>query len=359
MSARTATFPASRLLLLAPFLFTACNGGSPPGAGDDTGALAAKLNPKATRTGQGIMANLLVPSSIALDSTQIWHFDEALAATYFTHYQEYSPTVSCSGSSSACASTNQPGVPSAPAPSAVKFSQHVKAADCAFLDGGSLPATFYYQPVTIKGKNGQGNWTFSYRYEIAAPQPVAPFTAWVLFQETGGGETAPVSVGADVAGLSAQSSSQHPLKYSFSLAAADGTNRVQGLALSVDGSAVATPGSTLVQNCAGCLAGDAGALDFLYQTNAGTNGDVSLLTNGDARGILNGDLFAGNNDGGADGAALAKASMDPVTVNLAPGTHDLLLTGVVKGNDLVASQSFSVSGTVHVITPGCNGQGQD
>jgi hypothetical protein len=65
---------------------------------------------------------------------------------------------------------------------------------------------------------------------------------------------------------------------------------------------------------------------------------------------LNSDSFAGNNDGGADGSALALASMDAVGVDLGPGDYSVMLTGTVKDNSAIANIGFSISQIVHVIT---------
>src|SRR5207244_6403603 len=95
-----------------------------------------------------------------------------------------------------------------------------------------------------------------------------------------------------------------PGKRSFSLLESDGvTSRVQDLAVSVDATPVANPGSTIATNCPGCLAGDPGAVDFAYTTNAGSNGTTSLLADRDARTLLNIDSFACNTNGSADGSA--------------------------------------------------------
>jgi hypothetical protein len=161
----------------------------------------------------------------------------------------------------------------------------------------------------------------------------------------------PVTVNAEIAGESALQSSNAKLglKYSFSLLNGDGTSRVTNLILSLNGVPAATPLSTIVSNCPGCLAGAPGALDFAYTTNAGSNGNVSLLKDGDARTILNSDSFAGNNNGGADGSALSMAIMDPVQFTLGEGSYSVTLTGLVKGNAASADLPFSVTKVITII----------
>ena len=94
-------------------------------------------------------------------------------------------------------------------------------------------------------------------------------------------------------------------------------------------------------------------MDFQYVTNAGSNGFTEYLQAGDARGILNNDVFAGNQDGGADGSALAMAVLDPISVELGAGDHTVTLTGLVKGVSASLDSTFSINRTVSIVTPGC------
>jgi len=290
------------------------------------------------------------------------------ASAYFTNTLTSGPTVSCSGSpKDDCATSNQPDTPSPPAPDPSKVTGPTGACQqqrCTFLDGGTLTGFTYTQSVTIKGKNGKGNWTFTWTYTVA-PDPtkdvdsntagvqVNSFTAWVLVSETN--NLAEITVTAEIAGESVVKNNTVGTKYSFSLRNPDGSSRVTDLKVYVNGALVATPGSTLEENCPECLAGDPGAVDFTYTTNAGSNGTTSLLKDGDARTILNTDSFPGNDNGGADGRALAKAVMDPVKLELPPGQYTVTLTGTVKGNNGLASIDFSVTQTIQIITPGCGG----
>lgn len=128
----------------------------------------------------------------------------------------------------------------------------------------------------------------------------------------------------------------------------------QDLAFSLDGAAPAPVESTYVKNAPGAQAGAPGALDFHYVTNAGSNGDLSLLADGDARTILDTDSFAGNQAGGADGSALAAVLTVPLSLELPVGEHSLVLTGKVKDNAAQSSSALSVSRVVHVVAPGCS-----
>jgi len=310
------------------------------------------------QTGQGIMVTFNGDQNVALHENRIYDFNITTAATYFTNEWDGNPaTVSCSGPG--CSTNTAPSAPSAPAPDASKVTSQngvAVANKCTFLDGGNLIGSSYTQTAQI-GPLGSGGtrrtYTYTFTYNINPTGTVAAFTAWDLKQATGGG-TAPIDLVAEIAGESVVQNKQVGKKYSFSLRNSDDTSRIVNLVLTVDG--VEYPiNSSLVENCPGCPAGAVGAVDFAYETNAGMNGVTSLLQDGDARTILNTDTFAGNNDGGADGRALAKAVTEQVTVNLGVGDHPVTLTGTVKGNNVLADLSFSVEGTVHIIAPGCNG----
>jgi len=336
--------------------------------GQETQALAA------SSTGQGIMANMTSIGTLALVTNQIWHFDQLAAATFFTNaWDGNAPTYSCSGNACNGDLCGVPAAPAAPAadPSKVTGPGGSGVADksrCTFLDGGTLVLTDSYEKTaqasvscTVSGRSKSATYTFRYTYAVA-PDPelstVASFTAWDLVSETGDGSSVHVDIGGFIAGESVLSKANLPRKYSFSLLETDPltglpVSRVQNLAVTIDGAAPIPATSTYVQNAPGALLGDPGALDFAYVTNAGTNGNVSLLADGDARTILNTDSFAGNQNGGAEGSALAGANIDPVGADLGVGDHTVVLTGTVKGNSATSSIDFAVTQLVHVITPGC------
>jgi hypothetical protein len=329
-------------------------------AGLSDAAIGASPN----QTAQGIWADITGNGTFTFTTTNVYQYQPAVAAGYFTNALTSGPTVSCAGSPTNCATTNQPATPAAPAPDANQLTGpsgavNKRATQCdGFFAGGSLPTSTYTQSVTVNGLNGRGNWTFTWTYTIAPTQPaVDPLTAWTLFGSNGpGGVT--LTFNAQIAGESVLVSKQYPSpgKFSFSLWDPTIGNRVQNLALTVsDGvnSQTAYPTSTVVKNAPGAMPGAPGAVDFNYTTNAGSNGSTALLKNGDARTILNTDVFAGNNNGGADGSALAYAQMSPVQFTLGAGSYTLTLTGVVKGNSANATQSFGVQENLIIIGQGC------
>ena len=305
-------------------------------------------------TGQGIMVDVDVAGSLALVTNRIYEFNEAAAAEYFTNRVDYPlSTPRCIGGCFFAVFCPPPSNLPAEPPSERVLEQVVQGAACTFLDGGSLLPWSYTQTASFLNDCGV-LYAQDWRYQIEpTTSSVNKLTAWDLKDETSSGNTASINVKALIAGESVLSSKAQPRKYSFSLLASDGTVRVQDLAVSLDGAPPTSLVSTYVQNAPGAKAGDPGALDFNYVTNAGSNGNLSLLADGDARTILNTDSFAGNQDGGADGRALAAVITAPLRFDLPVGDHSLVLTGKVKDNSGQSSSDLSVSSSVHIVAPGC------
>jgi hypothetical protein len=332
------------------------------------------------QTGQSIMVNIQTIGTHAVAGMKQYKYNEATAATYFTNLYDGTFTVSCGGNGPGCEAANQPVTPSVPTPDAGEVSAQsansaVSANQCNFLDGGALIGHPYSQDVTTKGLDNKGNWTFSFNYTVA-PTGISydPFTAWDLESDTTDG-SATVSVGGNIAGESVLKSSNAKVgtKFSFSI---DATcvdpltsmpyqcTRVQNVLVTLDGGIPKPTTARLQFNAPGATVGQLGALDFSYTGNAGLfNGQQGILQNGDARGILNGDSFKGNNDGGSGGLALARAVLDNVELSgLTSGLHTVTVSGVVKGNSIDgestgASISFNHTQTVKIVHPGC-GSGQ-
>jgi hypothetical protein len=342
-------------------------------AGAPVSAFLPAAEAAGDQTAQSIMVNfvgLTEGDTYTVVENKRYKFNETTAAGYFTNTLDSTPpTTDCNGSPANCASTNQPAAPTAPLPDPLKVNGTpqgpgaVQDNACTFVSGGTLVGTTYTQSSsTVPGLNGSGNWKFIWSYTIApTTNPVAPLTAWDLVQTTGDG----FAVNADIAGESVLKSSNPKLgtKFSFSLLDSLGVSRVTGLNVAVYQGTSTTPTnypatSTYVKNAPGAKVGEPGAVDFFYTENAGHNGVVSLLQNNQqARTILNTDNFAGNNDGGADGSALAKVTLDPVALlSLATDDYKITLTGTVKGNSASADIGFKLSTNIHFITPGCGHQ---
>jgi hypothetical protein len=366
-----------------------------------------------TLTGQSIMANLYAEGTFAIVQTDTYHYNLDAAAELFSNaWDENAPAESCGSNTSGPTTTieaTNPGVqspcdptvtpPAMPAPDATKLKRDdhpgkndvVGDNQCALLDGAPLTGLTYTQSASASAQctyvsdvsaitNGPNAGKYrvtrrtitktcddTWTYDITPLQvSYPPLTAWDFVGSTGG-DSALVSVNAIIAGESVVSSKQHPLKYSFSIGGDvdPRVSRVQNLAISVNNVVVANPGSTVVKNTPGSAAtptvdfgevvlGSDGALDFYYDGNAGSNGHTELLNQPeDARTILNTDSFSGNNDGGADGSALAAAFMDQVDLNLTEGDYTVTLTGTVKDNAGLADLPINVNKTVHIVHPGC------
>jgi hypothetical protein len=363
----------------------------------------------ATQTGQSIMVNLLAEGTFAIVQNETYHYNKNIAATYFTNlWDGIAPTVASANgypktkSTTAVVPAPPPAVespcvpttsaPGAPLPDASKLNgpgnnDVVGDNQCNFLNGTALTGDTYQQTVDsgeqscsyisavdgpiLHGPNtGKYNVTtttvtvdniYTYTYKITPNDPgtFSALTAWDFIGSTGG-DTALVDINAQIAGESVISKVNLPRKYSFSLGEdiTGRISRVQNLAITLnnDLTPTATPGSTVYHNAPGAVAGDPGSVDFLYTSNAGTNGHADLLYQpepADARTILNGDDFAGNNNGGSDGEALALAIMDTVTLDLAAGDYAIHFTGVVKDNSGLSDVPISVTQTIHIVHPGC------
>jgi hypothetical protein len=315
-------------------------------------------------TGQSVWAGFGAGGgTFGYTDRQTFTFDGATAATNYTNVLNSSaPTVGCSGSSTNCALGNQPVAPSAPATDAGQVSSLVTADRCTFYAGGQLSSSSYTLSRTVNGVNGKGNWTFTWTYAVSGSS-VAPETAWSSVLDGSGG--AHVTLGGEIAGESVLSKSSSDRKYSFSLLDNGGASRVSGLSITLtdpDGN-VGSPvsvGSTVVN-----AAGSTNFHDFSVGTDTSafpddlhldalvtTNGNTGLLATGDARAILGGDTFAGNNNGGADGSALAYAALNPTDVTLTEGEWTATLAGTVKDNTGAAQAQLAVHR--HLVIIGLN-----
>jgi hypothetical protein len=325
-----------------------------------------------TKTAQSIMIDTSgVPTTLAIVNTQVFKLNITSAATYFTNtWDGNAPTVACTGNQTACGNP-APAAPAAPAPDAsvvigngpgnIGNDGIVGANRCVFLDGGSLSGSSYTQIVDVEVGAGSSKrkYRYTYQYNVTPTvDPVAAFTAWDLFESSGDG-TAHVDVTALIAGESVSVSKNLGTKYSFSLLQNDGlTVRVSNVGVSVDGGVVDYSGTTTYadRNPAGATPN----LDYLYAANAllaNGSATASLVNNQTALNILNGvasvDVFPGNNNGGANGQALAAVLLSGIAVDLAPGLHTISISATVKDNAGVLVGNVSVNATVNIVTPGC------
>lgn len=297
-----------------------------------------------TQTAQAIWTDFhAAGNNFGFTETQTYAFDAEAAAGAYT-LSVTGPAVSCSGNEDACASTNAPVAPEQPATPAFEVP---RTDECAFWTGSALTTVVDTASTTASGINGRGRFTFTWTFTWTPSGTPAEKTAWDLVDTNSPGGATVRFVGR-IAGLSAQKTSRASgPKYSFSLLNADGTARLTGLTITADGGT--TPVASTVVD-----ASDAGFEEF--GIGAGTalpslmkeGGTTSLLTTGDARTILNGDVFAGNDDGGSGGAALAYAELGATRLTLGEGTFTVTLAGQIKGIDGSVGLSVSVARTVRV-----------
>lgn len=295
------------------------------------------------------------------------------AISYFAAPVATGPSVSCNGSPTNCGSTNQPTTPSQPPAPMDELLDQVK---CALWYGEVLPSVTATVSSTVAGANQRGNWTFTWTYQLAPLDSTTPVDAHSGYGYKVLGEGGTLDVGLDgfVYGESAQSLAKGTRKYSFSMRASDGSTRVVNTAISVlkDGVPLVTFSqadgtlSTLLQE--NSQANNAYLpVDFAVPqdpTAAGTgflalrNYDLGLLTFGlGAREILNNtgglskDNFAGNDNGGADGSALARVKLMPTSpLAVSGGTYAVSYTGQVKELNADGSlQGFTVNREIKVV----------
>jgi hypothetical protein len=221
-----------------------------------------------------------------------------------------------------------------------------RADECSFWTGSALTTVSDSTYVTKNGINGGGNWKFTWTFTWTPTSLPLAKTAWDLELKTLAEELvgAKVLFNGQIAGLSAQlaAKSTGP-KYSFSLLNSDTSSRVTNVTVSVDGVFQTNVSATVV---------NAMSTDFKdfsiggvvgLSTLLASSGTLSILKTGDARTILNTDSFAGNNNGGSTGAALAYAQLEPTKLLLSEGVHSIMLSANIKGIDGSAGVSVSVT----------------
>lgn len=276
------------------------------------------------QTGQGIMANLSVTADYVINETWVYQFDMDAAKTYYTGTTVSGPTIS-SGTGA------QPATPAQPAILSIG-PDDVQSQKCIFFNGGQIGYTYTRTANAVRG------WKFTWTYTVTGPV-VAPETAWN--KTVNGGEPVSVPINAQIAGLSVLSSTAHPSKASFSLLADDGiTSRISDLKITVDGTDIPATHEII------------SGTDFLYNTNAGSNGVISLLAPYESKlasEVILADSFTGNND--ISNAICAK--MGEITTTLGEGDHTITLTGLIKGNSASAAVPVSVTKKI-TISGQCN-----
>ncbi len=326
------------------------------------------------KTGQAVQVELSAPGNFAIKEERVYQFNDGFsdvtssidggvakgAGTFYDNAWNGRPAVAgratyTNGNAGSCAYPTITA-PAAPPADASKVAPNgwanSKGERCAFYRGGDLSSTTYTQTLTASAsctytQGGQSKTAtktvpFEYTYNITPKtgvNPVNALTAYYLVQVNNpGGSSVHVNVLGNIAAESAMIW-KSGYKYSFGLLNSDGTSRVNNLLISMDGGAAASMPHTIEY-----------PIDFKFAVaNGGQNGNVSLIAYGDARGILNGDGFAGNDNGGAAGDALARASIGPASYDLGAGDHSAVVTGIVKNVSTTADITFTVNTNLSIL----------
>lgn len=274
----------------------------------------------------------------------------------------------CNGSQTNCSDANKPSQPAQP--TAPSLTSLLGSAECPLWFGTELPTLADAVSGSTNGVNGKGNYTWSWTFSYAPVSP-GPFEAKTAFGYNYSiDDSVSVALAGNLYGQSAKKGAKDPgPKYSFSMRASDGAVRVANVNLSwiKDGDSstlqsltVPSTSIELQENLYDPVA-NTNSVDFKVTTEAGaltTNGDTSLLAFSTASvlkyaaEVLNGDWFAGNNNGGSDGSALARVRVDAGAIPLSgSGTYSFTLSASVK--ELTATGSVgTVTSTSKVVIGG-------
>lgn len=318
-----------------------------------TQPVSAAKTSTSTQTAQSIWTNFKSSgssSTFGYTDTETYAFNLTTAATWYV-VTTTGPAVTCNGSTSNCAVTNQPATPAVPSTPSFPMDRQD---ECHFWAGTALTTVSETASKTVGGANGSGNWKFTWTFTWTPTAVPSARTAWDLTAADSAGG-ANVNFTGQIAGLSAQKTSKSSApKYSFSMLNSDGTPRVSNVLVTVDGGTPVPVDSTVIN----ALSVDANGISLFNEFSIGGSGSLStlmaqggtqsILTTGDARTILNTDSFAGNNNGGSTGASLAYAQLSVTKLLLTEGPHTVVLSATIKGIDGNANLSVSVTRDVRV-----------
>ncbi len=337
---------------------------------------------------QSLSFTLSSPQNFILTSEEFWAYDQTAAREFFTNGVFSGPTVSCTGGGPGgvnCQPGNQPDAPDAPAPDPNRVNAPVNNNQCVFWEGGNLTVQTgnrdYMNFLSRPGKNGAGNWRFTWTYNVgvvAGVNPVAQMTAWVLESESPA-DGVPIAVSGSLAGQSTQLMTGRNARFKTSHTLIDGFGAPRlnnaGIRLTklgapnVDLGTIELglpgfPNYSVLQN-----------VDFFYLANAGTfNFPPGLLVpeqsnpDGTPRGafvsdIQNGlvvatdgqtrDNFPGNDGQGGDlivFGAEDPQNGEPLVLGVIdePGSYKVTLFGELKGNPGEIDAGFEGTADIRV-----------
>lgn len=341
-------------------------------------AFAKGKTQDSTTTGQSVAIEAQTSGNLVVNGTEVWEFDPASAGRdYWVMISPSTPSPECTTKDGAkcsealkqnptcldvCTTEGQSGC-MAPAPGPNQTKADLAEADrCILWQGGILVAesewTQSYVQVVGSG-SARTTWECSYTFSIKpieSTKNVSEHTAYRWVGDTENGQ-AQIHVTGWMASLSLLMKGSNWRKYSFSLRNSDGSYRVSDTMANLYSDtdttnpvASQTFGTRLTENPPGAKATSPGALNFLYEPQTAVNKltDPNEARAGDARAILNNDDFTPNDDGGADGSALARADFQPFVFSAGEGAYTLKIYGTLKGNSSNATVYMSVTKNVHI-----------
>ena len=294
----------------------------------------------------GVMVNL--GGTYSAVNQKLYQFNEGDAAARFAS-NVFTGEINCIDQTGAFCSTAD--APEAPSPDAAQAKQAAVGQACAFLMGTNLQPFSYTQLVFVSPVPNGYTWKEYVYHYVVTPNvgSVQPLTAWNFVRAQRGGSASVQVTGQIVNELVTFPNPGTPM-YAFMTG-----SLVSNLQLSVNNKAVPLNPPTTVRNCPGCQAGQQGSVDFVFTPNAGirspytgTMADATYqVKSGHARAILNSDSYGANDNGGPDGSALQMTTFRSQTLDLAPGSYRLLLTGNSAG------MSFMMPGTLQILSANC------
>ncbi len=262
-------------------------------------SLASPCGLKSSQTAQSIMVDVQGSTEYIVEGNQVWLFDEVSAAIADFGYNSCNPATSGQGNGNSC---------------------RAAAKNSAF----SVRCTYWAQ-------DGHPHW--------------------ILHQDNSTG-SAVVNLSTIIYGESFVLSKQFcdKGKFSFTMRNADLSSRLTNLAYTIDGGSPIPLGHTVVDGNAtdnNCFLG------LNYAANNGPFGNsavYSRLLDGTVDYILHADDPT-SNDAGCPAISIAK--VDPIQFELQPGSHTIVISGNLKGNDGLATVAVSAVKNIHIAAQGC------
>lgn len=342
------------------------------------GALAAKPSggTKSTITDGAVYTNFrTTTSTYGVSESETWAFDQAGALTAWV-LQEVSPrvpsNVTCSGGGCNTAyvtsliGTQSTVEFSGTVPQLALSSADWNVEECKFWTGETR--SNYTIPISqsIEGGSGSTKYKITRTYNFVYSEvDTDARDYWTLVGQSEPG-TVQVNFLGKIAGLSGMTwSSSLGTGYKYSMSIASGVVDSPTVSITSNGVTTDYPLSYRYITAASADFSDFGFGQVTYGKGIGYNlnqimaapdtlaavfPSVSSSPAIDARTLLNTDMHAGNDNGGADGSALAYIQIEPFKVDLPAGDFTYSLKATVKGLPGVTDgTTLTVQRNVHYV----------